>query len=81
MTENTKISVIMPVYNTEIFLREAIESVLAQTWPHWELIVVDDGSTDGSAAICDEYAALDSRITVRHTPNRRKLLPSRPLPN
>ena len=70
MTENTKISVIMPVYNTEIFLREAIESVLAQTWPHWELIVVDDGSTDGSAAICDEYAALDSRITVRHTPNR-----------
>ncbi len=64
------ISVIMPVYNTEPFLCTAIESVLNQSHSNWELIVIDDGSTDNGGKICDKYADLDPRITVRHTRNR-----------
>ncbi len=56
------VSVIMPVYNGERFLAEAIESVLAQTLADFELIVVDDASTDGSAEVIRSYAALDTRI-------------------
>jgi glycosyltransferase involved in cell wall biosynthesis len=57
-----KISVLMPVYNGERFLREAVESVLAQTYPDWELLVLDDGSTDASAAIAASFT--DPRIRV-----------------
>ena len=64
------ISVIMPVYNVERYVRKAAESVLRQTYPHLELIVVNDGSTDGSPAICDELAAQDPRVRVVHQPNR-----------
>lgn len=64
-----KVSIIVPVFNAEKYLRECIESVIAQTLGDYELILVNDGSTDSSAAICDEYSSLDSRIQVFHKPN------------
>ncbi|MGM9852345.1 MAG: glycosyltransferase family 2 protein [Muribaculaceae bacterium] len=63
------VSVIIPVYNTEKYLRQCLDSVLAQTYSDWEAILVDDGSTDTSGAICDEYAATDNRFKVLHTAN------------
>ena len=59
-----KISVIIPVYNVEKYLRECLDSVRAQTFMDWECICVDDGSTDSSPAILDEYAGKDSRFTI-----------------
>lgn len=59
-----EISVLMPVHNGEAFLAEAIESILAQTLEAFELIVVDDGSTDGSAAIVDQFAERDARVRL-----------------
>lgn len=64
-----KFSIIVPVYNAERYLRECLESVLAQTMQDWECICVDDGSTDGSGAILDEYAARDKRFRVIHKAN------------
>ena len=64
-----KISVVVPVYNAERSIRGTLESVAAQTLSEWECVCVDDGSTDGSAAILDEYAAKDPRIRVIHKPN------------
>ena len=63
------ISVVIPVYNTERFIRFALDSVVHQTYSDWECICVDDGSTDGSAAILDEYAANDRRFRVVHQAN------------
>ncbi len=63
------VSVIMPVYNSEKFLRGAINSVLAQDFQDFELILVDDGSKDNSGKICDEYAQIDSRVRVIHKKN------------
>lgn len=63
------ISVIIPVYNAEPFLPACLDSVLAQTHRELEILLIDDGSTDGSGAICDRYAALDSRIRVIHQEN------------
>lgn len=57
-------SIIIPVYNVAPYLRECLDSVLAQTFPDWEAICVDDGSTDGSGAILDEYAAKEKRFRV-----------------
>ena len=64
-----KISVIVPVYNTEKYLRRCIDSVLAQTYQDFELLLIDDGSKDSSGAICDEYAAKDARVRVFHKEN------------
>ena len=64
-----RLSVIVPIYNTEKYLRECIDSILAQTFADFELILVDDGSTDQSGVICDEYSRLDSRIEVIHQNN------------
>lgn len=64
-----KVSVIVPVYNTEKYLPRCIDSILAQTFTDFELILINDGSSDNSGAICDEYAAKDKRITVIHKEN------------
>lgn len=64
-----KISVIVPVYNMELHLRECINSLINQTYKNIEVILVDDGSTDSSGKICDEYAELDLRIKVFHIKN------------
>ena len=69
MTMQPKISVIVPVYKAENYLRRCIDSILAQTFTSFELILIDDGSPDNSGAICDEYAAKDSRIKVIHKEN------------
>ena len=63
------ISVIIPVYNIEEYVGECIDSVLKQDYKELEIILVDDGSTDSSGKICDEYAQKDSRITVYHIEN------------
>ena len=63
------ISVIMPVYNSEAYIRRSIDSIIRQTYQNWELILVDDGSTDSSGMICDDYARVESRIRVIHKPN------------
>jgi len=63
------ISIITPVYNVEKYIVEAIESVLRQTYSHWELILVDDGSTDKSTEICKKYALRDQRIKYYHKQN------------
>ena len=64
------LSIITPVYQVEQYLPQCLDSILAQTYPHWELILVDDGSKDRSGEICDEYAKKDGRIRVIHTENR-----------
>jgi len=61
------VSIVMPAYNAETFIGEAIESVLAQRYANWELLIVNDGSTDGTAGIIDRYP--DPRIRVLHKPN------------
>lgn len=63
------ISIIVPVYNKERVFDKCVKSILAQTYANWELLLVDDGSTDSSGAICDKYAALDNRIRVFHKEN------------
>ena len=64
-----KVSIITPVYNAEKFLRRCIDSVIAQTFEDWEMILVNDGSKDSSLAICQECAAKDERIFVIDRPN------------
>ena len=63
------ISIIVPVYNVESYIRQCIDSILAQGFCDWELILVDDGSTDKSGEICDEYINYDKRISVYHNEN------------
>ena len=69
MTKPLLFSVLVPVYNVAPYLRECVDSVLGQSYQNFELLLVDDGSTDESGAICDEYAAKDARIRVFHKEN------------
>lgn len=64
------ISVIIPIYNTENYLPKCLDSVLSQTLKDIEVLLINDGSTDGSQKICEEYACKDQRIQVLHTPNQ-----------
>lgn len=64
-----KYSIIVPVYNCEKYLRECVESILGQTFHDFELLLIDDGSTDGSGALADELGKTDPRIRVFHKPN------------
>lgn len=64
-----QVSVIVPVYNTENYLKECLNSILCQTFSDFELILVDDGSTDNSGTICDEYAEKDLRVRSFHSQN------------
>lgn len=63
------ISVIIPVYNPGVHLRKCLDSITGQTYENLEIILIDDGSTDGSDKVCDEYAAKDDRIVCVHQPN------------
>lgn len=63
------ISVIVPIYNVEKYLQNCLDSLINQTFSNWEAILVDDGSTDNSGKICDEYALLDNRFKVIHKEN------------
>lgn len=63
------VSIIIPVYNAELYLGECIDSIVEQSYQDWELILVDDGSIDNSGRICDEYAKRDTRIKVLHKKN------------
>ena len=69
MKEHPKISVIVPIYNAEKYLHRCIDSLLAQTFTDFEILLIDDGSTDNSGKICDEYAAQDIRVRVFHKEN------------
>lgn len=64
------ISVIVPIYKVEQYLHRCLNSILAQTYPDLDIILIDDGSPDGCGKICDQYAEKDSRIRVFHTPNQ-----------
>lgn len=66
MEEKILISVIVPVYNVEKYLKRCIESILRQTFKEFELLLIDDGSTDSSGKICDESSEDDKRIIVYH---------------
>ena len=68
--QSVRLSVLVPVYNVERFLPRCLESLEAQTLPEIEVLLIDDGSTDGSGEICDAYAAKDARFRVIHQENR-----------
>ena len=66
MKMNNLISVIVPIYKVEPYLRQCVDSIINQTYKNLEIILVDDGSPDGCPQICDDYAAKDTRVKVIH---------------
>lgn len=70
MKKDYKISVIIPVYNVEDYLTESVDSILNQTYKNYEVILIDDGSTDKSPQICDTYSEKNDKVNVIHTDNR-----------
>lgn len=64
-----KVSIIVPVYKAELYIRKCIDSILSQTFTNFELLLIDDGSPDNCGKICDEYAELDTRVHVFHKEN------------
>ena len=72
-----KVSVLIPVYNVEAYLPQCLDSVVGQTYRNLEILIADDGATDGCGAICDAYAARDPRITVFHKQNEGLLMTRR----
>lgn len=69
MDTTPEISIIVPVYNTEKFIRRCLDSIIVQTFANFEVLLIDDGSSDMAGAICDEYAKTDGRFTAFHKPN------------
>ena len=69
MNDKPLISVIVPIYNTEKYLKKCLDSIINQTYKNLQIILIDDGSGDNSGEICDEYATKDSRIQVIHKQN------------
>lgn len=64
------VSVVVPVYNVEPYLRRCLDSIIAQSYPHWELLLINDGSTDASPSICAEYQAMEPRIRFMSQANQ-----------
>ena len=73
ITMGELVSIVLPIYNGEKYMRQSIDSVIAQTYTNWELLIVDDGSTDGTAAIAMEYAEKDARIRYHKNPQNMRL--------
>ena len=71
MNEELKISIVVPIYNVEEYLRDCVKSLVEQTYKNIEIVLVDDGSTDSSGVICDELKEQDDRIIVLHKQNGR----------
>ena len=69
MNNDSLISVIVPVYNVEMFVDQCIDSIVKQTYTNLEILLIDDGSLDESGKICDKWAAMDNRIKVYHKKN------------
>ena len=69
MEHSDKISVIVPIYKVEPYLRQCFDSIVGQTYRNLEIILIDDGSPDNCGAICNEYAERDNRVTVIHKQN------------
>lgn len=67
--ERNIISVIVPIYNCDQYLHRCVDSILNQTYKDLQILLVDDGSTDNSGAICDEYKLMDKRVDVYHKSN------------
>lgn len=71
MEEKIKVSVIVPIYNVEKYLKRCVDSLINQTFKDIEIILIDDGSTDNSGKICDEIKGTDNRVKVYHKENGR----------
>ena len=69
LSDNPLISVVVPIYNVEKYLRRCVESIRCQTYSNLEIVLVDDGSPDSCGKICDDYQKMDSRVKVIHKKN------------